>query len=690
MEVDMDVSLSSVIDPTLRDEPEGSPSLDPVTLDTIRPNKKSRNYAPGSAADFRRKEANRLAAERSRTRANEKRVALDNAAKTLAAENVRLKAEIAKLESQNTKSDAQGQGASQDEQDQHSRTILAALMSDQAMNEALVAAGADETAWMQGVESLFKEADSSGRLGELAAVASGRNDDQDHTQPTTESQQNPLETSDAQVDDEAPLEFRYDAAKASASTSAAMAVAINAEMEKILREDLAKTKAHIARLERNISRLQEDPSAELESTSETSSLPASILSDDQQQLEEHATKIDEAIRDLQASLPDQRAAVLEAKDAKVEEESRVAALVEELFALGVEGGPEERSKVTQLLKGAGAFVGYLLTSFGGESGRENPFNTTFSSPAIARRRRGRPPKSQILTDYAHNLLYGVPSIPRISTDSTDTFGKKRVLRGKSRLGQTTNGRTLHESENGQTSSAELGSTQALPDTLSGGVDGEVQPDADDQQEVTTAEQYILSHLVGHGQNHRDSSSFVDYLPDHPIDPSLAIDQAGPSATPGTTGSPDIDGAPSVLSRLRKGPQGSCDICGRTETSVWRKLKLKNQDFKVCNPCGLYHAKFGVIRPPELWGDGTGVKKRRTGPRSSAATLDGETGADLTPLKKRKRSNGKKEEEEVDDDKDQNDEVVQAMRGLEEAAVEIPVDEEAQHLEEAAGSFIPEL
>lgn len=41
-------------------------------------------------------------------------------------------------------------------------------------------------------------------------------------------------------------------------------------------------------------------------------------------------------------------------------------------------------------------------------------------------------------------------------------------------------------------------------------------------------------------------------------------------------------------------------------------------------CGLYHAKFGVIRPPELWGDGKSVKKRKASARVSAggAGFDG--------------------------------------------------------------------
>jgi hypothetical protein len=41
-------------------------------------------------------------------------------------------------------------------------------------------------------------------------------------------------------------------------------------------------------------------------------------------------------------------------------------------------------------------------------------------------------------------------------------------------------------------------------------------------------------------------------------------------------------SPSVLSRLRKGPPGSCDLCWRTETPSWRKLHLGGETYKVCN------------------------------------------------------------------------------------------------------------
>ena len=90
-----------------------------------------------------------------------------------------------------------------------------------------------------------------------------------------------------------------------------------------------------------------------------------------------------------------------------------------------------------------------------------------------------------------------------------------------------------------------------------------------------------------------------------------------------------------------GPRGSCDICQRTQTTVWRKIRLPDRDLHVCNrmsppslfldrslyrksntntiefavadkmvACGMYHIKTGHIRPRELWGDGKMIRKRR--------------------------------------------------------------------------------
>jgi hypothetical protein len=53
------------------------------------------------------------------------------------------------------------------------RAFRRVLQAHQVVNEAFSLGAGDENddAWMQGVEEMFKEAESSGRLGELAALA---------------------------------------------------------------------------------------------------------------------------------------------------------------------------------------------------------------------------------------------------------------------------------------------------------------------------------------------------------------------------------------------------------------------------------------------------------------------------------------------------------------------------------------
>lgn len=42
--------------------------------------------------------------------------------------------------------------------------------------------------------------------------------------------------------------------------------------------------------------------------------------------------------------------------------------------------------------------------------------------------------------------------------------------------------------------------------------------------------------------------------------------------------------------------------------------------RLYSACGLYHSKFGVIRPPELWGDGKSVRKRKAPTRSGGVSI----------------------------------------------------------------------
>lgn len=73
----------------------------------------------------------------------------------------------------------------------------------------------------------------------------------------------------------------------------------------------------------------------------------------------------------------------------------------------------------------------------------------------------------------------------------------------------------------------------------------------------------------------------------------------------------------------------------------RPLKLT-----ILQACGLYHSKFGVIRPPELWGDGKSLKKRR----STRPSVD-EDDTDIHMKKKMKKSieEGSEQLEMLDDE-----------------------------------------
>ena len=414
--------------------PDPSPNETPQTQTSPTASaKKQRGIVPGSAADYRRREANRLAANRSRSRAHEKALALETAAQTLGEENFRLKQEIARLENGNgTRLPSTGpvatdttpvaaettatagsgpetmegtaneeiHGTGNEAQDSHSRTILAALMSG-AVDGTFSATGdadADEASWMQGVEDMFKEAaESSGRLGELAAVAAGQGDDgsapADSSTVSHEAGHDPAAQS-AEVEEEVDAGMGevaepvhsieqvdiasrdrgqskgvvFSASAAAAATASAMAVAINAEMEKLLRDDLATTKAAIAKIEREIIQLrqqgvhQPDTEANGEVSTPSSILPEGILATDERVLDDKSTLAQNNITKLENELPVLREMVTRMRDDKVEAEGKLAEVVSQLQVMGIDGGEAERAKITTILKAVGGFVGNLLNS----------------------------------------------------------------------------------------------------------------------------------------------------------------------------------------------------------------------------------------------------------------------------------------------------------------------------------------
>jgi hypothetical protein len=446
----------SQIDPALADLPEADVDVD-VELEVeagaeagadadaeakptpLRAKGKRTRIVPGSEADFRRKEANRLAAERSRIRAHEKAAGLEVAARSLEEENARLKEELARLEAEvggggglqsqtdtetdghtgtgmqgaqqsqsQSQSQAQAQSQSQShlivedpgpdaatqaQNDVHSRNILAALMSDAGITG--VEEG-DEATWMQGVENFIKEAESSGRLGELAAVAAGQNDgegeghgegghaqggvSEDQAEEGDQSSSVPPEgqaTPQLEADTSAPAKARvlgFTLAGAAQATASAIAVALNTEMERILRDDLAATKAAIARLEREIAQVRDSippagghPGGEIDLPSEEpshpSSLPAEVLADDAETIRASSDTAHESIKRLEDELPELRNTVATMRDEKVQEETKMAEVIDELFVLGVDGGAQDtkqKEDVDNLLKAIGGYVGSLI------------------------------------------------------------------------------------------------------------------------------------------------------------------------------------------------------------------------------------------------------------------------------------------------------------------------------------------
>lgn len=242
-----------------------------------------------------------------------------------------------------------------------------------------------------------------------------------------------------------------------------------------------------------------------------------------------------------------------------------------------------------------------------------PLMTPFASPATARRKRGRPPKQAALpAKYVYSLMYSSPL--QSSGGTTDVSGEGSG---------TSSGRAGRSFSRGRSRLAnEIRIDEAGPSS------------AMDSTQATAHDDYLLSHLTQAADGGRDaqlpldSSSFAAFLPPSPHDASVTPTQPATMEHALSAQPEEVPQESSILSRLRRGPPGSCEVCGRTHTSVWRKLTFHGEDLKVCNACGLYHAKFGILRPHELWGDGKSVKKRKAASRASVGYDNG----------KRKRKN----------------------------------------------------
>jgi hypothetical protein len=232
-----------------------------------------------------------------------------------------------------------------------------------------------------------------------------------------------------------------------------------------------------------------------------------------------------------------------------------------------------------------------------DSHHETAAGGIITSPSIARRKRGRPLRSQ-----TGQVNFGSPSASPVHGDdaidpSLQDARQAASGRGRSRLGQSVHlpytrsqsaAITAHDEDQSMHSTTEESEQQR-------------------QQEQAAADQYLLTHLAQHvnaglsgllPQRPLGMDTFADFLP-------AGENGDGSTMGAGFEGEEDEGEAlveieqaaaepkTSVLSRLKKGPTGSCDICGRTETTVWRKLTLGGEHHKVCN--GEYGSASHVCR-----------------------------------------------------------------------------------------------
>ncbi|OCF61247.1 hypothetical protein L486_00893 [Kwoniella mangroviensis CBS 10435] len=714
MDADIQASLEAVIDSnTASASPpftKPTPKTKPSKSIPKAPKAPRAGIVRNSAADYRRREANRLAAERSRSRTAEKYSTLNQTFALLQDENEKLRIQISQLENNNVNGDTnintnsndilvpdsqpqkeqeeqEGDSSRQQEQEAHSNTILAALTGITGVEFTDPHTQGEEEdndhSWIHNIESTI-DAETSGRLAELAVVATtgtGTGQDQEGHQADIESGNvNPI-GSDQIGKNQSYLSNENDQSLVSSPVNnpvIALAAAINTEIESIIMEDLALTKAAIASIEKQIEALKQGQHCSSDNTEEIDKfLPASALIEDVNKLSVHSTEYAQESDTIQSKLPQLHDELVKLRDEKVNEEKKVVDLVNEVGRLDI-SDESEKNTLVDGMKALGGLVESLLSD-----AREGDLSYaigSYSTPAIARRRRGRPPKGDISRTFYQSFLLKHPLSPKSDKTTGNDDSKGNRIRGtrkprRSRLKESTKDDEENHSEN-QEVEERLRAIQATLqaqdrdqtpiESHSVAQDGEeritkegVQDEGITSAAVDRAEAFILSQLASQSQDHdgengngsdnvdHQTTSFVDLLPaqeelerqvtQHQQQQQQSTQELSNSIDPALTQTHGI--SESVLARLKKGPTGSCDVCMRTSTTAWRKLVLGDLSLKVCNACGLYHKRFGVLRPPELWDDGNVIRRRRAGPRNSTAkdTLGEESGEgdDERPNKKAK-------------------------------------------------------
>lgn len=262
---------------------------------------------------------------------------MEIAAQALGEENLRLKEEIARLQeskddteqndvhSQVQAIEAHQETSEQAQQDSHSRTILAALMSGAGMpgvEEYRADGQADneeEASWMEGVESFIKESES-GRLGELAAAAVGAGEGQE---APSQGQLIVEEKQDTMPNFLTPI-----------------AAAINTDMERLLRDEIKTVQAQLDSRASSSDMQNTDPAL----------------------LRQQTKEVQDGIARLEAQVKVLREVVLRMTESRDEEEESLEDMVNEVRALGMDGGERERDRVRVVLQSVKGYIGGVLNN----------------------------------------------------------------------------------------------------------------------------------------------------------------------------------------------------------------------------------------------------------------------------------------------------------------------------------------
>lgn len=383
-----------------------------------RAKKQSKAVVRGSTADYQRKEANRLAAERSRSRQSEKKTGLDEAFRRLSEDNSRLRTEIARLEQEggslqsNTQDQHQDHGEEdptheglveavfqqqqqqqqQQEQDRtrgssnvelgetaasgngngsgsgsaihdalvaeaeaqaHSRTILAALMSDAEINEAL---GED---WMNHVDVNEIQPDlPASNTPVINEATQGLQAVTAETVPTTATENK--DEGHGLTTSVTPTPHPASEIAVEQPNHNAMAVALHAEMEKHIRDDLAITKAAIGQIEKELAKAREGSTDESGNTTlppYISPLPINFTSIDHATLTSLIMSIDLDTSQTSDSMISLKETILELRDSRLSEAERLQDLLSSLKV-----SEEDTSAIEKVLQPLKSHLAGLIIS----------------------------------------------------------------------------------------------------------------------------------------------------------------------------------------------------------------------------------------------------------------------------------------------------------------------------------------